>query len=150
MHNDSDFQTFFQKPCVIANIFNTKLNLLVSLVVHEGKESAVTVKVLHFLILNILKIERFGGLKVLFVDFAGFNVFASTWAIFSYIGIKNLFVDIWLGLTDMLYVDVPLNKRSQKKGESEYEFDWKDILYHGEISGMVTHKHAEEIALREK
>jgi len=82
--------------------------------------------------------------------FAGFNVFASTWAIFSYIGIKNLFVDIWLGLTDLLYVEVSLDKRFQKKNESEHEFDWKDVLYHGEIGGIVAHKQAREIVLRER
>lgn len=42
--------------------------------------------------------------------FAGFNAFAATWAIVSYIGIKNLFVDLWLALRDWLYIEVPVEK----------------------------------------
>ncbi len=52
--------------------------------------------------------------------FAGFNTFAATWAIFSYIGIKNLLIDIWLGLTDMLYVEVSPQKLSQKSAAKKF------------------------------
>ena len=71
--------------------------------------------------------------------FAGFNTFAATWAIISYIGIKNMFVDIWLGLTDMLYVEVSANKSPQKQDEEESSFNWKGVLYHGEETGIVPH-----------
>jgi len=40
--------------------------------------------------------------------FAGFNAFAATWAIVSYIGIRNLLVDLWLAFIDWLYIDVPM------------------------------------------
>lgn len=81
--------------------------------------------------------------------FAGFNAFASTWAIFSYIGIKNMLVDIWMGLTDMLYVDVATDK-SKKPDKVGAEFDWKGVLYHGDMNGMVPHKSAREMILNKK
>lgn len=69
--------------------------------------------------------------------FAGFNAFASTWAIISYIGIKNILVDIWMGLTDMLYVEVNPKKKSENtEGEN---FNWQGVLYHGETDAVVPH-----------
>jgi hypothetical protein len=62
--------------------------------------------------------------------FAGFNAIAATWAIVSYIGIVNLIVDLWLGLTGWLYVEV-----KPKKSKSEAvrpALDWIAVLYHGE------------------
>lgn len=82
--------------------------------------------------------------------FAGFNAFAASWAIFSYIGIGNLFVDIWLGISDMFYVEVPVNRQVQKNAEVESGFNWKDVLYHGEASGMVHHKYVREIVSEER
>lgn len=70
--------------------------------------------------------------------FAGFNAFAASWAIVSYIGIKNLLVDIWLGFTDMLYVDVPCAQRKEKI-DTNNEFNWQGVLYHGEANGVVPH-----------
>lgn len=81
---------------------------------------------------------------------AGFNAFAATWAIFSYIGLKNMFVDIWLGLTDMLYVDVPAQKSSQKPVDDEAEFNWKGVLYHGEVNATVPHESVTEMILNKK
>ena len=73
--------------------------------------------------------------------FAGFNALSATWAIVSYIGIRNLLVDIWLGLVDMLYVDAH-PKSFQKSPGSEFGFDWKGVLYHGETSGIVPYESA--------
>lgn len=73
--------------------------------------------------------------------FAGFNAFAATWAIFSYIGLKNLFADIWLGITDMLYVDVHHDKPSEKPLGEENRLDWKGVLYHGDADGGVALHH---------
>lgn len=67
--------------------------------------------------------------------FAGFNAVASIWAILSYIGIRNLLVDVWLGLTDMLYVNVTPKKKVQEDGEKT--FNWQGVLYHGEASTAV-------------
>tara|TARA_B100000508_G_scaffold91084_1_gene70967 strand:+ start:520 stop:2757 length:2238 start_codon:yes stop_codon:yes gene_type:complete len=46
--------------------------------------------------------------------FAGFNAFAATWAIVSYIGIRNLIVDLWLALVDWLYIEVPVKSPSER------------------------------------
>ena len=50
--------------------------------------------------------------------FAGVNSFAASWAIVSYIGVKNLLVDLWRGLTDFLYVEktisVPITDNTKK------------------------------------
>jgi cellulose synthase/poly-beta-1,6-N-acetylglucosamine synthase-like glycosyltransferase len=70
--------------------------------------------------------------------FAGFNAFAATWAIFSYIGLKNMLVDVWVGVTDMLYVEVRPKSRG-KADEDSLDFDWKDVLYHGEVTDAIHH-----------
>lgn len=81
--------------------------------------------------------------------FAGFNSFAATWAIFSYIGLKNLIADIWLGLTDILYIETRPNP-SQLATETESEFNWKGVLYHGEINGIVPHQSLQEVKVSKK
>jgi len=70
--------------------------------------------------------------------FAGFNAFAATWAIVAYIGIANLVVDVWLGLTNWMYIGVT-PKTIQKVVIQEPALDWKAILYHGEANGTVPH-----------
>lgn len=40
--------------------------------------------------------------------FAGFNAFTATWALVSYIGVRNLLVDLWLAFIDWLYIEVPV------------------------------------------
>lgn len=82
--------------------------------------------------------------------FAGFNAFAATWAIFSYIGIKNMLVDIWLGLTDMLYVEVAPDTFSKKLPETKSGFNWKGVLYHGEASRIAPHGAMSDAVLTEK
>jgi cellulose synthase/poly-beta-1,6-N-acetylglucosamine synthase-like glycosyltransferase len=69
--------------------------------------------------------------------FAGFNALTATWAVFSYIGIGNMFVDIWLGLTNLLYVETPL-AANQKVFENKPAFDWKGVLYHGDLNATVS------------
>jgi hypothetical protein len=70
--------------------------------------------------------------------FAGFNAFAATWAIVAYIGIINLFVDLWRGLTSWMYVEVkpPVALKTVNK---KPVIDWKSVLYHGEEKGSVPH-----------
>jgi len=68
--------------------------------------------------------------------FAGFNAFAATWAIIAYIGLGNLIVDIWSGLTNMLYVEIHPKKQTNKS-VADAAFDWQGILYHGEMSGAA-------------
>lgn len=80
--------------------------------------------------------------------FAAFNAFAATWAIVSYIGIWNLLVDIWLGMTSWLYVDVK-PRFAQKKKSSDPKLDWKVVLYHGEPNGVVPHSSVSELVVDE-
>lgn len=82
--------------------------------------------------------------------FAGFNAFAATWAIFSYIGIKNLLVDIWLGVTDMLYVETAPKHPSRKPVGVGEEFNWKGVLYHGEANAVVSHGSVNDMILRNR
>lgn len=69
--------------------------------------------------------------------FAGFNAIVATWAILSYIGIKNTIVDIWLGIVKNLYVQV----RNHKKQTTtvNQELNWKAVLYHGEGQSYLPH-----------
>ncbi|MCA9354553.1 MAG: glycosyltransferase [Candidatus Kaiserbacteria bacterium] len=46
--------------------------------------------------------------------FAGFNAFAAMWAIVAYIGVKNMIVDLWLALVDVLYVEVPVTPTKKR------------------------------------
>lgn len=67
--------------------------------------------------------------------FAGLNAFLASWAIIAYIGVKNSIVDIWVGLTNWMYVDVAKAKQSSDTGGSG--LNWKAVLYHGEDQGSV-------------
>ncbi len=72
--------------------------------------------------------------------FACFNAMASLWAIFSYIGIKNMVIDIWLGLISLLYVEVSSNKSEEKMNEFKNKLNWKSVLYNGEANGTIPHE----------
>ncbi len=80
--------------------------------------------------------------------FAGFNSIAATWAIFSYIGIKNMLADIWLGFITIFYVDVH-PKVAQKPVKIGLGFNWRSVLYHGEIDKIAPHEFVSEIMLKE-
>lgn len=69
--------------------------------------------------------------------FALFNTITASWAIIAYIGIGNLFADLWFGLTDWLYVeDKP--KSPPKEIEVKPAIDWQAVLYHGESNGTLS------------
>jgi cellulose synthase/poly-beta-1,6-N-acetylglucosamine synthase-like glycosyltransferase len=68
--------------------------------------------------------------------FAGFNAFVALWAILAYIGIWNTLADIWIGLTDWMYVDVQPKANSGDVSE-EPVLDWEAVLYHGDEAGVV-------------
>jgi len=78
-----------------------------------------------FTVLRNVEVQNWGN-----AAFAAFNALAATWAIFAYIGISNLFMDIWLGLTDWLYIEVKQNS-SHKTVEEKTQVDWKTILNQG-------------------
>jgi cellulose synthase/poly-beta-1,6-N-acetylglucosamine synthase-like glycosyltransferase len=68
--------------------------------------------------------------------FAAFNSVAAIYAIVAYIGVANMLVDIWLGLTDWLYVE---NKPKTIKNHVALKPDmnWRAVLYHGDTSSTV-------------
>lgn len=64
--------------------------------------------------------------------FAAFNASVATWAIMAYIGLWHTVVDIWLGTTKWLYVDVPAAKTAVSD-TSDPGLDWQAVLYHGNM-----------------
>lgn len=68
--------------------------------------------------------------------FALFNAFLASWAIVAYIGLGNLFADIWLGLTDWLYVEPKAPRKQLSQPQTP---QWKSVLYHGHADGIVPH-----------
>jgi len=80
--------------------------------------------------------------------FAFINATLAMFAILLYIGIWNSVVDIWLGMTSWLYVDVTKKKSRTKKAPAETtqtELDWRSVLYHGNTGttgpgGDTSHK----------
>jgi len=68
--------------------------------------------------------------------FACFNAIVALWAIVSYIGIWNTLVDIWLGATNWLYVDVKPKGAVSEQPEQPI-LDWRAVLYHGDVEGTV-------------
>lgn len=71
--------------------------------------------------------------------FAGFNAVAATWAIIAFIGLRNLLSDVWLGLTNWLYVEDKPKKEKKQNDMTSSDLDWKSVLYFGEKSGTVPH-----------
>jgi cellulose synthase (UDP-forming) len=68
--------------------------------------------------------------------FAGFNAFVASWAILAYIGIKNTLADIWIGLTNWMYVEVK-NDNIANKNDDDPSMDWRSVLYHGDTEGTI-------------
>jgi cellulose synthase (UDP-forming) len=78
--------------------------------------------------------------------FAGFNAIVAAWAIVAYIGIVNIFRDIWHGVTNWLYVDVPV-KQTATIEDTKAPLDWRAVLYHGDAKQAVplaARNHSEE------
>jgi cellulose synthase (UDP-forming) len=63
--------------------------------------------------------------------FAAFNAIVALWAILAYIGIGGTLKDIWVGLTDWMYVDVA-PKQTAAAVATEPAIDWRAVLYHGD------------------
>jgi cellulose synthase (UDP-forming) len=68
--------------------------------------------------------------------FECFNALTASWAIVSYIGIGNALADIWRGLTDWLYVEVP-PRTSTSAIDPKLALDWRAVLYHGNAEERV-------------
>jgi hypothetical protein len=69
--------------------------------------------------------------------FAAFNGLLTLYALVAYQGIKNSIIDVWLGMTSMLYVkDAPSEPRVPEDNAS----DWRSALYYGaEDQGTTPH-----------
>jgi cellulose synthase/poly-beta-1,6-N-acetylglucosamine synthase-like glycosyltransferase len=78
--------------------------------------------------------------------FAGFNAFAAIWAIVAYIGVGNLLVDLWYGLTNWMYVEIK-PKTSQKAVSIKPVLDWKVVLYQGEAQGSIPHMSLNDLVI---
>ena len=73
--------------------------------------------------------------------FAGFNSFAATWAIVAYIGVKNMFVDLWLAFAELFYVEViPDRKNDSRINNFISKFGWKKILSKTKIIYYICQK----------
>jgi cellulose synthase (UDP-forming) len=81
--------------------------------------------------------------------FAGFNAFAASWAIVTYIGIVNMIVDIWLGIKNFLFVEVREQKASRAVSIKP-TLDWKVVLYHGEQTGHVPYESLNDLVLQQR
>jgi cellulose synthase/poly-beta-1,6-N-acetylglucosamine synthase-like glycosyltransferase len=69
-------------------------------------------------------------------SFEGFNALTASWAIIAYIGIWNALADIWHGLIDWLYVEVP-PKKPASAADAQLALDWRAVLYHGNAQEQV-------------
>ena len=57
---------------------------------------------------------------------AAFNALAALWAVIAYIGIINLIIDLWIGLTSWLYIEYkPKINPSQ---DHNPELNWRSVL----------------------
>ncbi len=68
--------------------------------------------------------------------FAAFNAIVATWAIIAYVGFRNGIVDIWLGLTDWMYVDIK-PELAPVEQSADASMNWQAVLYHGEEKGHI-------------
>ncbi|MFT2815873.1 glycosyltransferase family 2 protein [Leifsonia sp. A12D58] len=65
--------------------------------------------------------------------FAAFNATLAAYATVVYIGIRNSFVDTWLGIVSWLYVDKKAPAVTEKPVvDPNKPIDWSSILYHGD------------------
>lgn len=69
-------------------------------------------------------------------SFAAFNAIVALWAILAYIGFGNTLKDIWVGLTDWMYVDVK-PKQIKATVVEQPTIDWRAVLYHGNSDESV-------------
>ena len=78
------------------------------------------------------QVENWGN-----VVFAAFNALLALYAIAAYIGIGTTLIDIWLGLTDWLYVDRKTTK--ELSTDRATSFNWQAVLYHGHTETSSPH-----------
>jgi cellulose synthase (UDP-forming) len=71
--------------------------------------------------------------------FAAFNAVLALTAILANIGLWHSVVDVWLGLTQWMYVDRKPRGSAEKPaaGQPEAALDWRAVIYHGYAPGEV-------------
>ncbi|MDQ1205538.1 glycosyltransferase family 2 protein [Microbacterium sp. SORGH_AS_0862] len=62
--------------------------------------------------------------------FGTLNAVCALWACVENIGIRNSLVDVWMGLTNWMWVPVP-TQTAGRAAPGEPGFDWQDALFHG-------------------
>lgn len=62
--------------------------------------------------------------------FAAFNSITITWAMVYFIGLKNMIMDLWIGLRNWLFVEAEPAGQDALKPSQVHE-DWQAVLYHG-------------------
>ncbi len=66
--------------------------------------------------------------------FAALNTILALWAFVSYIGVRNAVMDLWISITNWLYVE---QKKKRQDKQQEPAFDWQAALYHGHTRDKV-------------
>ncbi|MGO4785500.1 glycosyltransferase family 2 protein [Cryobacterium sp. W22_MBD10_FK3] len=71
--------------------------------------------------------------------FAGFNGLLAIFAILAYIGIWNSVVDVWLGLTQWMFVERAPRRQVADAAPAPVEpvLDWRAVIYHGHAVGEL-------------
>ncbi|MES2867828.1 glycosyltransferase family 2 protein [Microbacterium profundi] len=64
------------------------------------------------------------------LGFSAFNAICATWAFLANIGIRNTIIDIWLGLTDWMWVDVASATADDDEPVAAAP-DWRAMLHNG-------------------
>ncbi|POH67774.1 MULTISPECIES: glycosyltransferase family 2 protein [Cryobacterium] len=71
--------------------------------------------------------------------FAGFNALLAIFAIVAYIGLWNSIVDVWLGLTQWMFVERAPRRSVAAEAPQPLEpvLDWRAVIYHGHAVGEL-------------
>ncbi|ASD21699.1 glycosyltransferase [Cryobacterium sp. LW097] len=71
--------------------------------------------------------------------FAGFNALLAVFAIAAYIGLWNSIVDVWLGLTQWMFVERAPRRSVAVEAPQPLEpvLDWRAVIYHGHAVGEL-------------
>lgn len=80
--------------------------------------------------------------------FSSINAVLAMWAILAYIGIRNSIVDIWIGLTDWMWV--PIDRAAPEVDDPDAPLDWRAALHEGHAAPGVKDRAAERSVAREK
>ncbi|WP_308495353.1 MULTISPECIES: glycosyltransferase family 2 protein [unclassified Microbacterium] len=69
--------------------------------------------------------------------FSTINAVLASWAILAYIGIRNSIVDVWIGITDWMWIDAD-RSRADASGDDDAVLDWRTALHEGHAAPGAT------------